>query len=334
MMKTVFLLIAGLIMLSAPAQAEPYDPTTRIYKVVTIDTVITDSARQREIPLRLYVPQHHKQSPVILFSHGLGGSKNNNAYLGQHWAARGYIAAFMQHAGSDEAVWKDAKLIERRKKLLRAADANNLLLRLGDVSAVIDQLEAWNTHQGHGLKGHDLKSHPLKGRLDLEHIGMSGHSFGAVTTQGVSGQQFPGKSFTDTRIDAALMFSPSPPRNNKDKAATAFSTVSIPWFLMTGTEDGSPLGIDIDPADRLSVFPALPVGDKYQVVFFAAEHSAFGDTERRLKKKQNPNHHKAILALSIAFWDAYLGGNEEAKRWLQDGGGASVLEAQDVWQVK
>lgn len=40
------------------------------------------------------------------------------------------------------------------------------------------------------------------------------------------------------------------------------------------------------------------------------EHSAFtdrplpGDTDPR-----NPNHHRAILALSTAFWDAYLRDN-------------------------
>jgi len=47
--------------------------------------------------------------------------------------------------------------------------------------------------------------------LDLNRIGMSGHSFGAVTTQNVSGQRTPfGPAlFTDQRIKAALAMSPN-----------------------------------------------------------------------------------------------------------------------------
>ena len=51
----------------------------------------------------------------------------------------------------------------------------------------------------------------LAGRLNLARLGMSGHSFGAVTAQAVSGQSFPtgGQRFTDTRIKAAIAFSPA-----------------------------------------------------------------------------------------------------------------------------
>ena len=43
---------------------------------------------------------------------------------------------------------------------------------------------------------------------------MSGHSFGAVTTEAVSGEALPagGQRFTDARITAAIAFSPSSPK--------------------------------------------------------------------------------------------------------------------------
>jgi len=66
-----------------------------------------------------------------------------------------------------------------------------------------------------------------------------------------------------------------------------------------------------------------------------AEHSSFSD--RSLPGdtgKRNPNHHRAILALSTAFWDAYLQGNAAAKDWLDGDGPRSVLEKQDRWQPK
>jgi len=171
----------------------------------------------------------------------------------------------------------------------------------------------------------------LKG--NLKRIGMSGHSFGALTTQAVSGEKFPvGGRMIDPRIKAAIMFSPSAPRRGGAKAA--FGAVAIPWMLMTGTEDMSPLG-DENVASRLTVFPALPPGGKYELVLYKAEHSAF--TERALPgdhEKRNPNHHRAILAISTAFWDAYLNADPAAREWLNGKGPASVLEPKDRWQAK
>jgi hypothetical protein len=163
---------------------------------------------------------------------------------------------------------------------------------------------------------------------------MSGHSFGAVTTQAVSGQAFgrAGTRFTDERIRAAIAFSPSSPR--RGDPAVAFGAVKIPWMLMTGTKDTALIG-DADVASRLAVFPSLPPGSKYELVLADAEHSAFGD--RALpgdRAARNPNHHRAILALSTAFWDAYLRGFEPAREWLDGTGARSLLETRDRWQTR
>jgi predicted dienelactone hydrolase len=163
---------------------------------------------------------------------------------------------------------------------------------------------------------------------------MSGHSFGALTTQAVSGQSLPGQGiqFTEPRIRAAIMFSPSSPR--RGNPATAFGAVKIPWMLMTGTKDTAPIG-NADLASRLSVYPNLPSGDKYELVLYNAEHSAFtdralpGDSEAR-----NPNHHRVILALSTAFWDAYLHLDANASSWLKGQGARSMLVPKDRWQFK
>jgi predicted dienelactone hydrolase len=206
----------------------------------------------------------------------------------------------------------------------RAASADNFLLRVRDVRAVLDELERWQKTRGHALEG----------RLSLEKVGMSGHSFGAVTTQAVSGQSFPGqgKRFTDKRIAAAAAFSPSSPR--RGSAREAFGQVSIPWMLMTGTKDVAVIG-DADLSSRLNVYPNLPAGGKYELVLHDAEHSAFSD--RALpgdKEARNPNHHRAILALSTAFWDAYIRGDKAAREWLDGPAPRSVLEKQDRWQRK
>ncbi len=289
-----------------------------------LDITVTDTARQREIPLRVYLPAGQTQAPIVLFSHGLGGSREGNAYMGLHWAARGYAVVFIQHPGSDTSVWRNSPARDRMAALHDAASLENFMLRVKDVPAVLDQLEVWNKTTGHILQN----------RLNLKRVAMSGHSFGAVTTQAVSGQKTAqGKAtFTDPRSKAALAFSPSKPRLGS--VNQAFGDVPIPWLLMTGTKDVSSIG-NIDVAARLAVYPALPPGGKYELVLDQAEHSAF--TDRALPGEtgsRNPNHHRVILALSTAFLDAWVQDNPTAKAWLQGAGPRTVMEKHDHWQWK
>jgi dienelactone hydrolase len=327
-MKTIrwFLLSVMTGVLPVSASRTTYNPlavTENFYPEV-VDLTVHDAKRERDLPIRVYLPRAQSAAPVLLFSHGLGGSREGNTYLGKHWAARGYIVVFVQHPGSDSAVWQDTPRAERLAAMNSAASGKNFRLRLGDIPAVLDQLEVWNA-------GDDSK---LRGRMDLSRVGMSGHSFGAMTTQAVSGQRFSflGPFATEPRINAAIMFSPSSPR--RGRAESAFGQVKIPWMLMTGTKDVAAIG-GISLESRLGVFPSLPPGAKYELVLDGAEHSVF--SERALpgdKEPRNPNHHQVILALSTAFWDAWLRGSADAKEWLAGNGPRTVLEEKDRWQVK
>ncbi|MEW5764043.1 MAG: alpha/beta hydrolase family protein [Acidobacteriota bacterium] len=320
------LLLAGGL-LPVLAQPAPYDPLAAPSRKAddVRDVTIRDGSRNREIPLRIYLPETPSPAPVVLFSHGLGGSREGSAYLGRHWADRGYAAVFLQHPGSDEAVWKGQPRALRMTRMKRAASAENFLLRVQDVTAVLDEMERWNRAEGH----------PLRGRFDLRRVGVAGHSFGAVTAQALGGQSHPGPrgSYADPRIQAAVLMSPSAPRLGV-APEKAFGSVTIPWLLMTGTRDDSLIG-GADAASRRKVFPALPPGGKYELVLSGAEHSAFAD--RALpgdREKRNPNHHRVVLALTTAFWDAYLSEDPAARAWLDGGGPPSLLEKDDLWQRK
>ncbi|HWI60185.1 MAG TPA: dienelactone hydrolase, partial [Bacillota bacterium] len=73
---------------------------------------------------------------------------------------------------------------------------------------------------------------------------------------------------------------------------------------------------------------------KYELVLHNAEHSVF--TDRPLpgdREPRNPNHHRIILALSTAFWDAYLRGDAEALAWLNGPAPRSLLAPDDHWQL-
>ncbi len=74
-------------------------------EVATYDWV--DKTRDREVPVKIYFPKTGRGPfPIIIFSHGLGGSRDGYEYLGRHWASHGYVSVHLQHKGSDTAVWK------------------------------------------------------------------------------------------------------------------------------------------------------------------------------------------------------------------------------------
>ena len=324
-MRLKFASLLGLwVVLSPAANAADYNPLAvdKSFTPIHVDVTIYDTARQRDLPVRIYLPTNTAPEPVVLFSHGLGGTRAGSVFLGEHWAARGYVAVFLQHPGSDDSVWKGKPKSQRLRAMNQAASLENFLLRAEDVPAVINQLEIWNAD----------KTNFLFRRMDLKKIGMSGHSFGAVTTEAVSGETFPldGQKLTDSRIKAAIAFSPSSPKDGSGEKT--FAAVKIPWLLMTGTKDVAPIGGQ-DVASRLKVYPALHNAPKYEVVLFNAEHSVF--TDRALpgeREPRNPNHHRVILALSTAFWDAYLRGDAAALAWLDGAGPRSVMEPADHWQ--
>ncbi|ADB16378.1 dienelactone hydrolase-like protein [Pirellula staleyi DSM 6068] len=320
--STLLLLLSG-----ASAVAAEYNPLESKQQAKTEIETLVDKTRKREIPVRFYLPEESGPRPVVLFSHGLGGSRDNNGYIGEHLAGRGYVCIFLQHPGSDESVWKGTKPTEIMPAMQKAASYENLELRCQDVKAVVEQLSVWNKTQGHLLFG----------RVDPQRIGMSGHSFGASTTQGVLGQSIPllGPRFLVPEIRAGIAYSPSIPQRGNPE--TAFAKIDRPFLLMTGTLDDSPIGGQT-PASRRKVYPALPTTiDRYELVLDGGKHSAFSEREIKLKLlgggQKNPNHHRVILAITAAFWDTYLKEDSAAQAWLQGEGPRQIMEKPDLWQM-
>ena len=120
-----------------------YAPLAPSLEVEVIKLEWQDKSRDRVVPVKLYFPKTGSGPfPVIVFSHGLGGSRDNNPYLGNHWAGCGYVSVHMQHIGSDDSVWKGKPLTDRTKALQgSAANLANILNRPLDGKFVIDELE-------------------------------------------------------------------------------------------------------------------------------------------------------------------------------------------------
>jgi hypothetical protein len=103
---------------------------------------------------------------------------------------------------------------------------------------------------------------------------------------------------------------------------------------MTGTEDTAPAFItSTTPRERKKVFANLPAtGKNFQLVLYGAEHLAFTDDDLQ-RGRQDPNHHRAIVATGTAFWDAFLRGDAEAFEWLKRSTD-EVLQRRDEWDRK
>ena len=57
------------------------------------------------MPVRIRIPAGSGKLPVILFSHGLGGSLDAGTIWAHGWAEAGFAVVNVQHRGSDSAIF-------------------------------------------------------------------------------------------------------------------------------------------------------------------------------------------------------------------------------------
>jgi predicted dienelactone hydrolase len=268
--------------------------------VTTADAVLTDTARQREIPIKAYIPDGAGPFPVIVFSHGAGGSKDGYAYLGQAWAEHGYAVLLPTHVGSDSSLLKKGRPLYNLgqiRKMLQ--EPQNFVERPTDISYVVAHLGEL-----------EAAIPALKGKLDGAHVGVGGHSFGAYTAMALAGAKIAmnGQAhfFIEPRPLAFLAMSPQGPGAAGFEPGS-WSEVTRPVFVMTGTQDK---GLDGSPwTRRREAYEGLPEGHKLLAVLNGGTHMDFAD---RVIGHHADAAHAIIVPLSLAWWDATLKGQPQA----------------------
>jgi dienelactone hydrolase len=281
-----------------------------------------DAQRNRTMPMKLYLPKGEEAAPVVLFSHGLGGTREAATYLCERWASHGYAVVALQHPGSDKSIWEDLPPAERKEAMKRAIqNPQPAIDRVFDVRFVLD-----------ALAQRDAGDSPLAGRFDLERVAVAGHSFGAWTTLAVGGRTFvrrDGRAFRpiDPRIDALLPLSPPGPKQERGDPARSLGTVRLPTMMMTGSLDHSPLTGET-AENRRRLFDLLP-GEQdgeapaYLVFLEGGDHAVFGGGNRwpgrgaQGDPDLDPVFHGIIQTASTAFLEAHLRENREARAWLR-----------------
>lgn len=267
-----------------------------------------DTARNREVPVRLYLPDVAVTGtapvPLIVFSHGLGGSRNGYQYLGRFWASQGYASLHVQHVGSDNTLWRGNPL-SLTMRLASAAQDSEAIARTKDVSFALSELLAMPS---------------LAGRLDANRIVAAGHSYGANTTMLLVGAAVPRKTdagnevlnLRDPRIKAAMLLS-APPFYGYGNPAAILGAVALPTLHITATGDEIMVpGYGSGFEDRVNVFNAMGDARKTLVVFTGGSHSIFTDRSNTGGAELNPKVKAATQALSLAFLKQTLGGEANA----------------------
>lgn len=314
----------------APAKDKPeYKKAPGPHEVRTVFFDWQDAKRGRAVPVKIYYPADlQAPAPLVVFSHGLGGTREGYEYLGRHWASYGYISLHIQHIGSDDAVWRGQ---ERPMQAIREAAIRpeNAVNRSRDVSFVLDEMIRLKKAPG-----------PFQGCVDLDKVGLAGHSFGANTTLVAAGQVFllPGGQtvgFSEPRIKAAIPMSAPVPRS-RDNLDRVFGAINVPCLHMTGTLDESPIG-ETQASDRRLPFDHIAGAEQYLVTFIGGDHMIFSGRPRNdgagLGEK-DAFFQDLIRQATTAFWDAYLMGDVRAKSWLSGGGLASILDGDGTLETK
>jgi predicted dienelactone hydrolase len=305
-----------------PAKAANYKKASGPCQVETVKYEWHDGRRNRDVPVKIYYPTNASSpAPVIVFSHGLGGTREGYEYLGRHWASHGYVSVHLQHVGSDDAAWK-GKLKPMESMRAAAANWRNAADRPQDVTFAIDQILRLAQ-----------ETEPFIGRLDTNRIGMAGHSFGAYTTLAAVGQRLGpvANRLSDPRIKAAIAMSAPVPTLNAEKA---YDLIKVPVYHLTGTRDDSPIG-DTKPEQRRFPFDHTTGSNQYLLTFTGGDHMVFSGRSALLaNRSKDVVFHSLILMSTTAFWDAYLRGDTTGRQWLDQGGFKAVLGDNGVFESK
>lgn len=266
-----------------------------------------DARRNRAVPVRLYLPAEPANGataaalPLVVFSHGIGGSRRGYSYLGRYWASQGYASLHLQHVGSDRSLWAGNPL-GLPGRLQAAAQESEATSRVRDLSFALDQL----------LTG------PLAGRIDASRIVAAGHSYGANTTLLAAGAEVlragqPVK-LRDPRIRAAIVIS-APPFYGETAPEQVLGHIGVPSLHITATEDVIRVpGYYSPAADRVAVFEATGGPAKALAVFEGGSHSIFTDRAGTGGALLNPQVKAATQALSTAFLRSVFDGDNQALR--------------------
>lgn len=300
--------------------------------------VQTGKIRDRNFYVVVYKPQKWREgkTPVVLISHGLASRPEDFESSAQQLATYGFVVALPQHPGSD---------FQQAQALLNGLsrevfNLNEFIDRPKDLSFVIDELERRNATQ-------------FDGRLDVQNVGVAGHSFGGYGALAVAGavidfdflQQecdrpfgglntslllqcralsLPRKTydFKDPRVKAVLGGNPV---NSGIFGQTGISRVTVPIMFISGNFDPATPAV----FEQLRSFVWITASDKYLGLFEGQAHVDFSQLDAGLSQiieaipdltlPEPDVIHGYRNGIGLAFFETHIAQNPQFRPFLSAG---------------
>ena len=275
--------------------------------VASVDFDWHDARRDRPVPARLYLPVGGSEPvPLVLFSHGIGGSRHGYRYLGEHFAAEGFASLHLQHVGSDRSLWTGGSPLAVVARLQAAAQASEAIARVHDLRFALEAVLA----------------EPLPVRLDAHRVVAAGHSYGANTALLAAGARVARDGqvldLREPRLRAVILLS-APPFYGEPALSPILGGVGIPSLHVTTTEDVIRIpGYHSPVDDRVAVYQAIGGPRKLLAVFEGGSHAIFTDRATPGGPWLNARIKTATRELAAAFLRSTLTGDDAALRaWPQ-----------------
>ncbi|BAQ61868.1 probable lipoprotein signal peptide [Geminocystis sp. NIES-3708] len=306
-----------------------------------------DSSRNRRFYVELYQPQQlTPNNPVIIFSHGLSSRPEDFKSIATHLASYGYVVAMPQHPGSDIRQTEDFIAGLSRQIFL----LNEFTDRPLDITFLLDELTRLNSSQ-------------FGGNLNLESVGVGGHSFGGYGALAVAGAKIdfenlenscnltfgnlntalllqcralklPRKdyNFRDPRIKAVFTMNPV---NASIFGINGLNEVKIPTFFGAGSYDPATPFV----FEQARTFPFLNSENTYFQLQEGQAHVDFSqldagitDLVETVGNLTLPSPYlleQYTNSMALAFFKVHLNSDENYRVYLQSSYGKHLSEGEE-----
>ncbi|OMF40816.1 lipase [Paenibacillus sp. BGI2013] len=282
-----------------------------------LDTIPTHVVKGAEVSAA------QSKYPVLLFSPGIRSTRFQSMTAIEELVSNGYIVVGIDHPyTSAQVTFSDGDVASYQpdpdfptSKELYQYNIKGIGIRAEDASFVLDTLTQWNSHDPNQL---------LEGKLDLDSVGIFGHSYGGATTAEALAQ--------DDRFKAGLSL--------EGGFWGKVSTTALKQPFMYIMSGGTAKSLDPDATAKDKVFypefePDLDrvmsnsLNDTYYLTVENLFHQSFTDisliSPKMFARGMTPEHNVDITrSYALAFFDRYLKGKEQP---LLQGSSAQFPEA-------
>ena len=295
--------------------------------------------RPRPVPVDVYLPatEGQQQRPVVVLSHGFRADRGTFEDLGKHFASHGMTAVVIEHTGSTPQMLLDVSNGQHNEVM----DHTDFVERPQDVTFVLNDLEQRS------------QSDPKFRGLNLDRVGIIGHSTGGYTALALAGAnldvarlQQPCSALPQPRLNPSLGLQckaqqlPVERYDLKDDRIQAVVTtqsmqryllgrsvknIQVPVMVMSGSKDWVAPAVE----EQICPFTWLTTPNKYLLLVKGGDH--FMGTGKSFKRDpfdqflnnrdvaslQRPTPTDRYLqALGTAFFKTYIGQESAYQAYL------------------